>query len=270
MCKKEETGMNVLSHLKSVEVLRHAETIDHYIAKCKSSFLNTQSRKSYYYFPKYIQSDDADSAKQIINGLLIHIHPHLKKLIKNTPIFVILMNITAENGMPHTRSTDVICLPHSIVANTPSFLNTIEHELWHIHQKKYNAQWEVFFTKHWHFKKWGGKLPDVLEDKIRFNPDTVDAPLWVWNDTWVPIPIFTNITSPTLSDTDVWFYNIDSHRVRKEVPPNMLSFFSDNLPKIAYEHPREISAYLLSSRSNKDKFHYKKSPAYNNLYAEFE
>jgi hypothetical protein len=94
-----------------------------------------------------------------------------------------------------------------------------------------------------------------LENSRRYNPDTIDAPLWIYKNKWVPVPIFRDISKPNVSEVDIWFYDaLNTYHV-KSVPNELLSFWPD-LPSSAYEHPRELTAYLLSDASS-----YPHSPA---------
>jgi hypothetical protein len=124
-------------------------------------------------------------------------------------------------------------------------LSTIIHELWHVHQRKYKDTWvKVFEQLGW--KEWSGRLPELLEKYRRINPDTIDSPLWVYQDTWVPVPIFRDITLPSMSDVDIWFYHTKDGRHVKQIPSEMEI---SGLPKSAYEHPREMTAYVLADHN---------------------
>ena len=107
------------------------------------------------------------------------------------------------------------------------------------------------------WKEWTGRLPELLRNYRRINPDTIDSPFWVYQDTWVPVPIFRDISLPSLSDVDIWFYHIKEGRHVKQIPIEMEI---PGLPKSAYEHPREMTAYLLADHSM-----YHDSPAFKTL-----
>jgi hypothetical protein len=95
------------------------------------------------------------------------------------------------------------------------------------------------------WKEWSGRLPTLLEKARRYNPDTVDTPLWVFQDTWVPVPMFDHVTQPRIKDTTVWFYNVKDGYHIKHVPGE-LHHLAPDLPAAAWEHPREMAAYLLA------------------------
>ena len=123
-------------------------------------------------------------------------------------------------------------------------LSTIIHELWHVHQRKYKDTWAKAFEQ-LGWKEWTGRLPSFLEKHRRINPDTVDTPLWIYQDTWVPVPVFRDIQLPSMSDVDIWFYHKEGYHVQ-QIPHGMEI---SGLPKSAYEHPREITAYLLADHN---------------------
>ena len=57
--------------------------------------------------------------------------------------------------------------------------------------------------------------------------------------------IFNDISLPNMRETSMWFYNVKTELISKKVPEEMSSYFP-NLPISAYEHPRELTAYMLS------------------------
>jgi hypothetical protein len=75
-----------------------------------------------------------------------------------------------------------------------------------------------------------------------YNPE---APLWIFDETWVPVPVFRDISRPNVADVEIWFYNPQKQYHSKTVPSEISSYYP-NLPHSAYEHPRELSAYMLS------------------------
>ena len=102
---------------------------------------------------------------------------------------------------------------------------------------------EIFKKLGW--TSWSGELPQKLENNRRYNPDTIDSPLWIFKDTWVPVPIFKDITHPTVNNVEVWFYNSHEEYHTRQIPEVLSSYFI-NLNNVAFEHPREITAYMLS------------------------
>jgi hypothetical protein len=227
--------------------LLNSEAIDNYFSTCNLSIKNVKARNGniiytgnklspveYNYIETFIESIYSSLPKRLINDL------GNVRIIEIDNIF--------EGGMPHTRPGDnnnidgIICFPN--ISQLYS-LTTLIHELWHIHQRKYKDLWNNVFIK-CGWKKWDNNLPKDLEELRRYNPDTIDSPLWIFQDKWVPIPIFRDISNPTIGDVDIWFYNPDKRIRTRNIPLDLLSYYSESLPSVAFEHPRELSAYLLS------------------------
>ncbi len=146
----------------------------------------------------------------------------------------------AEGGMPHTRPGSIIVYPD--IWSTFQ-VSTLIHELWHIHQRLHAGWWrDVFRALEW--EEWDGSLPVQLERARRINPDTVDAPLWVYQRTWVPVPVFRDVVRPVLGEVDLWFYHVALKYHVKVVPKEFAAW--DGLQMAAYEHPRELLAWALS------------------------
>jgi hypothetical protein len=113
-----------------------------------------------------------------------------------------------------------------------------------VHQRKYNDLWkEVFKGIGW--VEWMGELPESLEKYRRYNPDTIDSPLWIFRGKWVPVPIFQDITHPKIGEVTMWFYNPHGE-YHVTSTPSELALLYRGLPLSAYENPREITAYMLS------------------------
>jgi hypothetical protein len=230
----------------ALKLLEEAEKIDLYIEECHDNKSNSLSRRNLTYVPNSISSRDVNFVNshlaQTLNTLPVRLLTDLEE------IKIIQLMPSADGGMPHTRPGNIICCPDisQIFSKT-----TLIHELWHIHQRNYKDLWFKAF-KRIGWDVWNGELPEQLENNRRYNPDTIDYPLWIFDGEWVPIPIFKNITLPNVSEVDIWFYNPNKKYHVKQVPSEISSYFP-GLPPSAYEHPREISAYLLSEP---DKYRY--------------
>jgi len=162
---------------------------------------------------------------------------------------------TADGGMPHTRPPNLICFPN---LSQVSSLSTMIHELWHVHQRMYPAVWLAVFDK-MGWKPWGGTIPSSIERNRRFNPDTIDHPLWIYQNQWIPIPVFQDMSRPSVDQVDIWFYHPYQQYHIKSVPPELKEDFP-TVPPSAYEHPNELTAYVLSEPDR-----YKSSPGFRTL-----
>jgi hypothetical protein len=234
-------SLTVLSYGDARIALLDAELKDHYREACYADKLNNIARTGHSYVAA--KQSDADRAhlQQHITGLIAHLPTQLKTL---GSVEIVTLLPSADGGLPHTRPTRVICLPMS---PSPVSLETLTHELWHIHQRVHTGRWAHFLREAWGFEPYTGSLPDKFTGMARYNPDTLAHPLWIWNRTWVPVCLFTNPTTPTLKDTAVWFYNAQKGLYVTQPPTEMGAFFGTTLPAVAYEHPYELAAYLLAS-----------------------
>lgn len=222
-----------------------AEKIDNYLYFCSLNELNKKARENLQYAPTQFSEREKNYIHSFFNEINIHIPIKLRVDIKEVKIIPLMP--TADGGMPHTRPNNIICYGN---VNQIYSLNTLIHELWHIHQRNFKEEWaKILESIGW--KEWSGVLPDKLKDKYRLNPDTVDSPLWIYNNTWVPLPIFKDISTPKIGEVNIWCYNVKTGQYVTSIPKEMKERFSDKLPDVAFEHPREIAAYLLSDR---DKF----------------
>ena len=232
-----------LEQKDAADALNAAEQIDNYRTKCLNHNANTISRRgqlynayNYQLHYRYIMEDTLQASKK---------HLPNKLLNEIGQVRIVILFPSADGGMPHTRPGNIICFPCQV--DTPSF-ETIQHELWHIHQRIYPEFWEKLLEKQWLFRPWlpSDELPLLLEKQRRYNPDTLKQPYWIWKDEWVPVPIFQNVTQPTLSECKIWWYNAKTELVSHSLPPEVASFFGSRMPAAAYEHPYEMAAYMLS------------------------
>jgi hypothetical protein len=242
------SGINCQMVQKSdaIILLQEAEKIDQYLTECDDDWMNFLARKHNMYAPNTIDTTDT---VDYYNHLFKRLSHYLPKQLHNVgDINIVVLMPTADGGMPHTRPPNLICYPcqrgatqgsvRSIINESPT---TFVHEVCHVHQRKFPTMWSTMFAA-MGWMEWKGELPQKLDNNRRYNPDTIDSPLWI-HGSWVPVPIFRDITQPVLSEVDIWFYHaVEGYRV-KSVPEEMLI---QGLPHSAYEHPREITAYVIS------------------------
>jgi hypothetical protein len=220
--------------------LEMAERIDSYFYICQSDPMNALARRNLTYAVNSISPKEAAHYQTLLNHMIKELPIRLRMDLED--ISIIPLMPSSDGGMPHTRPQSLICYPQ--IGQLTS-LSTMIHELWHVHQRKYKDTWKLIFEK-LGWSEWDGALPAFLEKNRRVNPDTVDAPLWVYQNTWVPIPVFQDISLPDVTEVNIWFYHIKEHYHLKQIPIKLGNYFP-NLPQSAYEHPRELTAYLLAS-----------------------
>lgn len=241
-----------------------AEALDNYRGRCAADPLNASAREGQMYFATRMGAEEHTRLTNHLDSLTPYLSNELQGL---GTVDVVYLMPSADGGMPHTRpqaimpSADgIICLP---LRASPLTLETLSHELWHIHQRRHRDKWHRFLKEQWNFVPYRGALPDKLRNALRLNPDTLEAPLWVWRDEWVPVCIFTHPRSPTFQDTAVWYYNTKRGYYVTEAPSAYLEMFGRSLPVAAYEHPYELGAYMLSLQYEP------RCPAFQTLKGEF-
>jgi len=219
--------------------LHDAEILDFYRAECTDDERNISARRRQVYAAQSISPKEAVEYQKILQNALPRLPLRLRTEL--TDVYVVALMPSADGGMPHTRPPRVICYP---MISQLSSLTTLTHELWHVHQRVHSEKWDAAFRA-LGWAPWEGRLPAYLETNRRFNPDTMDAPLWIFQDTWVPVPIFHDIALPQLSEVSIWFYHVGEHYHAKKIPLEMGARFP-GLPHSSYEHPREMAAYALA------------------------
>lgn len=221
------------------QMLQQAEQRDLYVAECRDNRVNAAARRSCIYAPNYVSFDESQQYEHMLEESIPQLPLRLRSDLQQ--IHIIPLMYSADGGMPHTRPYNMICVPHLHQLKT---ISTLKHELWHVHQRNFQEQWATIFNK-LGWTEYKGTIPSSFEDNRRLNPDTVDSPLWIYQDKWIPFPIFTDISRPVLSQVEIWFYHPTEKYHVKRIPSSLAVEFPD-LPQSAYEHPRELTAYLLA------------------------
>lgn len=256
------SGQSVQSNLRFIVItnkqdaqalIDNAERKDFYLTECHDDKANSISRRNLTYNANQVSLRDNNYAISYLDGAYSLLPRRLLSDLGEVKIVQLMP--TADGGMPHTRPGDIICYPDfsQLFSST-----TLNHELWHIHQRKFKDDWFKTF-KRIGWTPWDGDLPEQLEAARRYNPDTIDSPFWIFNAQWVPIPIFRDITHPKVNEVDIWFYN-PVHKYHVKQVPNEIATYFPNLPSSAYEHPREMTAYMLSEPNK-----YSNSHGFNHL-----
>lgn len=225
--------------IQAQRLLDEAEQKDFYVEECREDPANALARKEALYRATAMTPREHKFFEVVIENTKDKIPRRLERELGT--IHIVQLHPSAEGGMPHTRPDAIICYPD---ISTSFSVSTLLHELWHIHQRQYSAWWNQIFRK-FGWEPWAGDLPLPLEAQRRFNPDTLDSPLWCFRRTWVPVPIFQDVAHPKVTEVSIWFYHVSLKYHVKQIPKEMETEYH-SLPLSAYEHPREMTAYLLS------------------------
>ena len=223
--------------------LKEAEAKDKYIFLIENSYINKEARNSCIY------KEDTQS----------YIKDKILNYIKKYPIFndvsIVILDPSAENGYPHTRPNNIICIPSN--SSFPELEATLFHEVVHIHQRNNKIIWDNFLSRHGWEPFEANKVPERWREKCRLNPDTVYCQYYIFENRYVPLPMFIKETNLQLHDVKVMWYDIKTGALNHSPPVSFLNKYGDNVRQS--EHPFEIYAVLLSEMypfSDRDIFNY--------------
>lgn len=204
-------------------LLKTAEQMDGYRAKCNASELNRLARARYTYAPFFEPRATeirrlADSFELTRGCQLVFLHP------------------SAEAGFPHTRPRNLICMPTGYDGDLQ---NTLLHEGFHIHQRNYEKDWISYSIRQGWWPVGASEIPARWRERVRLNPDTLSQPYWTWEERYIPLPLFTNEASPSLPGTEIRWMDKRTGTLLKDPPRS----FVDRYGPIAQpEHPFETGA----------------------------
>ena len=207
---------------RAQQILNEAETRDGYLAAIQASPVNRRARNGIPYIAWNDQSL-AEEARKNLGGIQI-----------------IIMSPDAEGGMPHTRASNVICLPAYFP--TEQLTETLKHELIHISQRQNPAAWEKNLLQEGWSKVQEEELPSEWVARCRINPDTIAARWWAWEGRYVPMPLFVREDKPSLRDIEVRWWDREEGRLHSSAPSSFVRKYGNMSPSKA-EHPYELWAY---------------------------
>ena len=216
--------MNVLN------VIKEAELKDNFQKRCKNNYVNSIVRKNFSY------TTDYNSYYSIVRDFM-----------KKYPIFnnVVLVQLdkSAENGYPHTRPNNTICIPSN--ARFPSLEKTMFHEVVHIHQRNNEKVWEGYLNS----KGWYHELPEIVperwREKCRINPDTCLKQFWSFQHRWIPLPLYINDANPRFEDVKIMFYDLETGLLEHQGPDDFVNRYGSSSQP---EHPYELYAVELAEK----------------------
>jgi hypothetical protein len=234
--------LNTLSKDDATRALQAAESQDFYYSRMDE--INRKARR----YPYLVSSMNSPSQMPFEVPTAIP--------FKTKSVSIVLLEPSSDNGLPHTRGTStdsVICLPH-FYAWKPNPTTTL-HELVHISQKQEPERWWRWYGTKWKFAKLedASRVPEKWRGLARRNPDTLDSPLVVWNERYVPLTVYTNSFSPDLQETQRGFYDLQRGAWMWETPSGWDSMFGSGFND---EHPHEIAAHWIDGSGGAERQKY--------------
>ena len=233
-----------ISGQAGLQALQHAERADQYLTLISQSSINrlARSETNYLPFPHSLkrQIPPADPMEPWPNGQVIWMQP------------------SADEGLPHTRAPNYICIP--VTMKDPKILtSTLLHERVHVSQRLHPAAWQKILAETWSMTPWTGTLPADIQSRRRLNPDLLSVPLFAWKGEWVPLGLFKSASQPKLAEIDTVWWHEPTRTLHREPPPGWSAFFGS---ANGQEHPFEMAAYLVQTNPSNN-------PAYNAIKPRF-
>jgi len=204
--------------------LELAERIDGYQEMCKRDSVNSAARARCSYTLWNDQSL-ALEAKALLSSW------------KSGSVDVVVLNPSAEGGMPHTRAGSLICIP----AYHTGLEETLRHEMVHIQQRAEPGLWKMKMELEGWKAVEEAVIPEVWRRRCRLNPDTCADRWFSWQGRYVPLPLFVREDKPDLRDIVVRWYDIEEGIV--QTTPSSFSRRYGTLSASSMEHPYELWAY---------------------------
>lgn len=228
-----------MDYYEALIQLQRAEEEDKYQTIVKRNTLNAKARERCVYLPWHDQTE----AKKINEAL--EEQSFFTQINKKLNTICIIMNPSADGGMPHTRAGGLICIP----AYWPreSLENTIRHELVHIHQKVYPDQWrEKLIEDGWGIvseEEARKEIPEEYLRRCRLNPDTLGAKFPAWAGRWIPLPLFEREDKPNLKEIQVRWWDRENQQLLLSPPSSFTQKYGAGKSNAELEHPFELYAY---------------------------
>lgn len=218
------------------DYLATAEALDGYRAACRKNAMNWAARDGQGYEMATL-SEKAEHFLQIVADAI--------PILEGSEI--VILNPEADNGFPHTRPPNYICLPASNCREkeaTKEFRITLAHEAIHVHQRMRPELWRRFVEK----EGWSWvpteTVPAEFRERTRINPDTMACPFWAWESYMVPMPLFRPYRRPTLANAEIEWLDMRSGTLFKDAPRTFLAKYGAQIHQP--EHPYEIYAEIFS------------------------
>lgn len=209
-----------------MSILQKVEHIDGFQNLCKRCSVNSLARARCSYT---IWNDQSLAEKAMSFSFM---EPHVE---------VVIMNPSAEGGMPHTRGLSLICLPAYFPESR--LADTLRHELVHISQRQIPSVWATRARMDGWVHVEDSVIPENWLSRCRLNPDTAAARFFAWEGRHVPLPLFVREDKPDLHDIVVRWYDIEEGIVKSPPPASFSKKYGNSVNASSMEHPYELWAY---------------------------
>lgn len=223
---------------EAVIALEAAELEDKYIYCCNRSPLNRTARASCIYKPWAMSAAEFANKGAAFKQLFIELS-NRAPILPTGRVNIIIMEPSADDGLPHTRAPNIICLPYNALKSA-ALLSTLFHELVHIFQRENPVMVDALYKNVWRCMK-AGSVANIGE---RINPDGMELYYYMMRNDWFVRNHFLREDKPQLANVRPRFYNIQTGASTTIVPKEFTDFFGKYARGSALEHPHEIMAYM--------------------------
>jgi len=214
---------NTHAQAQATFLLQQANKLDKYRTVCEADWINKKAREEQIYRPW----SDQSFAKEI------------EKL--EPSIRCIIMEPSADGGMPHTRAPNLICIP--VYYPRDNIKTLLRHEMIHIQQRQNPEKWIQITEKEGWMQMDESDIPVEYRRRCRFNPDTLYARWMAWEGRYVPLPLFIREDAPKLRDVLIRWWDIREQRLLSSPPTSYQRRYGSTVSAAAQEHPFELLAY---------------------------
>ncbi len=214
------------------DALNRAEALDRYRVACAVSPPNAAARRTSHYTPFFVSRPEVER----LLGLADQI-----PLLAEADILV--LHPSAENGFPHTRAPNLVCLPASVITNSTdaALADTLRHEAIHLHQRANPILWSAATAREGWRAIPEAQIPLRFREQCRINPDTMSPqPFWAWETYHVPLPLFTSDNPSSLADIQIKWFDLRSGVLHSSPPFSFEERYGSDPPQP--EHPWELLA----------------------------
>lgn len=224
---KNTPTSNQMTPQLATSLLHKADQFDGYRRSCEKDWMNRTAREGTSYRPWHDQS----FAKEVTS--------------KQSDIHCIILDPSADGGMPHTRAPNIVCIPAYYPKENLDTL--LRHEMTHIYQRQNTYEWISKCEKEgWmHVEDTSAEreIPIEYRRRCRFNPDTLYARWMAWEGRYIPLPLFIREDAPKLRDVSIRWWDMRERRLLNDPPLSYRKRYGSTVSAAAQEHPFELMAY---------------------------
>ena len=218
------------------DALEKAEMIDGYRRACQTNRANWAVREGQGYELSAISKKAEGFLSDCVNSIPLY-----------EGMEIAILNAEADGGLPHTRPPNLVCLPEGLCKELPApkkFRETLLHEAIHIHQRWEPELWEQFCIREGWSPISREVVPEEFRDRCRINPDTISRPFWAWESYHVPLPMFPQHKTGSISATSIEWLNTRTLAIHHNPPKTFVKKYGRAYDQP--EHPYEIYAEMFS------------------------